>query len=103
MSTQQLTDKEAVDKLALLVSELDLRERAQEEKRGLRVNIYRIGHYLGAVNSIREDVLATVPAHRFIDAFKDSFNPTRGLHGVAKKLGLPLDVERGRWIVKEGN
>jgi hypothetical protein len=32
--------------------------------------------------------------------FAEAFNPTRGMHGVARRLGLALDVERGRWIVK---
>ena len=32
-------------------------------------------------------------------SFSEAFTPTRGMHSVAKKLELGLDVDHGRWVV----
>ena len=34
-------------------------------------------------------------------SFMDAFTPTRENNSIAKKLGLGLDVQRGRWVMKE--
>lgn len=83
---------------ALLVSgvtDADRRESAREEKARVRVNIYRLGHYLKAVGDVI-DLIKTgaEPAA----AFAKHFAPTARMHRVARKLNLPLDVKRGNWV-----
>jgi len=80
------------------LTQLDARESQQEAKRRHRVNIYRIAHYLGAAQATLEDGGDTLES--FAKAFADNFVATRGMHGIAKRLGLPLDVERGDWVRK---
>ena len=77
------------------LTELDRRESAGEVKRRYPVNIYRLSLYLGAAN----DVLASIEdGSTPEDAFTSAFTPSRGMHTVARRLRLRLDVERGRWI-----
>ncbi len=84
---------------ARLVSALthaDRKESDRERKRGSRVNLYRLGHYLAAAENVCGEIEAgTAPAL----AFARSFNPTAAMHRVAKALGLTLDVQRGRWVL----
>lgn len=81
-----------------LVSELvrlDIREEASERKRGNRVNVYRIAHYLRAADNVRTSVEhGSSPSF----AFASAFCATRGMHRIARNLGLALDVKRGEWI-----
>lgn len=35
-------------------------------------------------------------------SFARAFNATRGMHRVARNLGLPLDVAHGEWIESQG-
>lgn len=77
------------------LTQLDQREEANERKRRYPVNYYRLGHYLGAGDEVADAVDTGIdPA----TAFAQHFTPTRGMHTVARRLGLTLDVERGRWI-----
>lgn len=79
-----------------LVSELTQLD-ARESRRERITNIYRLGHYLGAADDMialmedREGVTAEL-------AFMRVFTATRGMHTVAKRLGLALDVQRGEWV-----
>lgn len=76
-------------KLVSLLTQLDAREQRNHP------NIYRIGHYLGAA----QDFNAAVAKGQHPDgAFADIFVPTRGMHAIARKLGLRLDVQHGRWV-----
>ena len=78
-------------RLGALLVRLDAQESARERT----PNIYRIGHYLRAA----DDVATALHAGKTPEqAFAQSFVATRGMHGIAKKLGLELDVERGDWI-----
>lgn len=82
-------------RLVMALTALDQRE-AQRER---TPNIYRLGHYLGAAQDMGAMVAkgATPEA-----AFADTFVPTRGMHRVARELGLALDVDdRGRWLVRQ--
>jgi hypothetical protein len=59
---------------------------------------YRLGIYLRAGDEVADAVDAGTP---LVKAFADAFTPTRGMHRLAVALGLPLDVERGRWVERE--
>ncbi len=63
---------------------LDIRESKRERS----PNIYRLGHYLEAAEGVTDAA-----------SFAKAFNPTRGMNTVARKLGLGLDVNRGRWVL----
>lgn len=77
---------------------LDAREAAAETRRRLRVNIYRIAHYLRAADDVMTALMTRgQTAER---AFADAFVATRGMHTVARRLGLNLDVAHGEWIVR---
>ena len=59
-------------------------------------NIYRLSHYLTAASDIIDETKAgVIPS----DAFSRAFNPTRGMHNIAKLLKLNLTVERGAWVL----
>lgn len=79
--------------LDALAHELTTQDRAEAGKRGY--NPYALGIVLGAAQDVRDAVARGVP---LADAFADAFNPTRGMHAVARRLGLPLDVQRGQWV-----
>lgn len=84
-------------RLVSAVTTADRRESAREAKRpNGRVNIYRIGHYLKAANEVmaRIDEGATPEG-----AFTAHFTPTAYMHTAAKKLGLAVTVENGKWVV----
>ncbi len=69
---------------------------ARESKRERHVNFYRLGIYLNAVDTFIEDVNAGATRET---AFANTFVPTRGMHTVARKLLLDLDVQHGQWII----
>lgn len=91
------TDEIAVfrARLGALLVRLDAQETAHEVRRRYQPNIYRIDHYLRAADDCATALHAGKTAEQ---AFAQSFVATRGMHGIAKKLGLRLDVERGDWI-----
>jgi hypothetical protein len=68
-----------------LVSELTTQDRRESTQKGY--NPYALGIVLNAAADIKT-----------VDDFCEAFNATRGMHRVAKALGLPLDVEKGRWV-----
>jgi len=35
------------------------------------------------------------------EKFMNAFVPTREMHGVAKRMGWPLDVDHGKWVLKQ--
>jgi hypothetical protein len=90
-----VTDEKRLVMIGMYLTELDEREVKQEVKRYGRANIYRLGHYLGAANRVRDRVAEGTD---FATAFTREFVPTRGTHWVARKLELPLDVDRGQWV-----
>lgn len=77
-------------KLVSELTQLDQRQAAKEK----RVNIYRLGIYLNAVNDWTELVAKGTPPAL---AFSEVFTPSRDMHSVAKRLSLGLGVERGHW------
>jgi hypothetical protein len=70
-----------------LIHELIVMDRRDSTRRGY--NPYALPQYLAAAVPVTDAA-----------SFATAFVPTRGMHGIAKRLGLPLDVERGRWITK---
>ena len=79
-------------RLVMALTDCDRRESARE-----RIpNLYRLSHYLHAAQDVTD---AVTRGARPEDAFAEYFNPTRGMHRVARTLGLALDVQRGRWEV----
>jgi hypothetical protein len=85
------------DKLIHELTALDQKECTAELKRRFVVNIYRLGHYFNAATACDEEIAAGKTES---EAFAECFVPTRGMHRVARNLGLALDVERGRWVSK---
>ena len=79
--------------LDALPHELTTLDRHESKRRGW--NPYALGHYLGAAEQVRADVLA---GDSLTDAFCRHFTPTRGMHSVAKRLGLPVDVRNCDWV-----
>jgi hypothetical protein len=80
-----------------LVSELTRMDDAQQvrdRKKGYRTNPYALALMFQAAQEVEQEVAAGRP---FAEAFADHFTPTRGMHTIAKRLGLPLDVVRGQW------
>ena len=77
---------------------VELMRQDQREWHHKNHNHYAIAHYLAAADRCEESISKGQPKEH---AFSDYFNPTRGMHRVAKALGLKLDVERGQWIIKD--
>ena len=73
------------DRLISKLTELDRREM-----RWSGHNPYALAQYFAAAQGVTGAA-----------SFARAFNPTRGMHRVARELGLPLDVQRGQWIEKE--
>jgi hypothetical protein len=91
-----VTDAKRLGMIGMYLTELHDREYKQELKRYGHANMYRLGHYLGAAQRVRERVVNG--GEDFATAFTREFTPTRGTHWVARKLQLPLDVDRGKWV-----
>jgi hypothetical protein len=73
-----------------LIHELTALDRRNSTKRGYNPNA--LGIYFRAAENVTD-----------AKSFADAFTPTRGMHTVAKNLGLPLGVERGDWIMLSEN
>ena len=71
-------------KLIMLLTELDHR---QSKRKGW--NCYALPQYFAAAETVTD-----------AKSFADAFCPTRGMHSIARKLGLGLNVEKGVWIMK---
>jgi hypothetical protein len=97
--TQWKSIDEFRDHLTHELIQLDRQESAQETKRRLVVNIYRLGHYLKAAQGV---VGAVRSGESPAKAFAAGFVATRSMHTIAKRLGLGLDVERGEWRPVDG-
>lgn len=76
----------------MLLTELDRKESARER----HPNIYRIGLYFQAARDVANTIAAGVSPEV---AFADTFTPSRGMHSIARALGLKLNVDRGRWVL----
>ncbi len=71
-----------------LVMAITTQDRRDSKKKWY--NIYALPQMLKAAQGVEDE-----------QGFMDSFTPTRQNHGIAKKLGLKLDVQRGRWVMTE--
>lgn len=79
-----------------LVSELTQLDARDEKRPGY--NRYALSIMLGAAQEVDAAISKGVKPEK---AFAENFNPTRGIHGIARRLGLNLDVQKGRWIYVE--
>ena len=70
-----------------LISELTQLDQRQSKRKGY--NPYALPQYFTAAQDVTDAA-----------SFADAFTPTRGMHRVAKNLGLSLDVIRGLWVMK---
>ena len=75
-------------KLINLITEAD---RKAANKPGY--NPYALAHMFKAA----DEAIAECTSYGSDRAFARNFTPTRTNHGIARKLGLNLDVQRGRW------
>ncbi len=81
----------AMDFHTRLIHELTDLDRRNSTKRGYNPNA--LGIMFGAAENVTD-----------ANSFANAFTPTRGMHKVAKNLGLPLDVEKGQWVIlRESN
>ena len=70
-----------------LIHELTELDRRLSKRPGHNQSPYALGHYFRAAEGVTDS-----------DSFAAAFTPTREMHGVAKRLGLHLDVSFGRWM-----
>lgn len=70
-----------------LIHELTTLDRRESRRPGY--NPYALAIYFRAAEGVTD-----------ADSFRRAFLPTRGMHTVARRLGLGLDVERGCWVQK---
>ena len=93
MTADELTAFRA--RLSMAMTEIDRKECERESRRG-RPNLFRLGILLGAVSATADNIRdGWEPAK----AFAGNFTPTKENHKAAQTLGLPLDVQRGRWVL----
>lgn len=77
-----------------LTSELIQLDTKQAMKKGH--NRFAIGIYLRAVDTCVELIADGMSID---EAFSETFTASRDMHGIAKRIGLKLDVQRGNWIL----
>ena len=77
-----------------LIHELIALDQKQSAKKGY--NRFALAIYLQAADSCAEMVDSGITQ---VTAFTDCFTPCREMHGIAKRLGLALDVDRGQWWI----
>jgi len=70
-----------------LIHELTVLDTREAMKPGF--NPYALAQYFEAAEGVTDAA-----------SFAAAFNPTRGMHRIARALNLNLDVENGRWIIK---
>lgn len=80
------------DRLVSELTQLDERKRA----RGRSWNPNFLGIALVSLHEVEEDL---GPDASDVDVFTEALTPTRENHAIARRLGLGLDVVRGRWVV----
>lgn len=71
-----------------LISELTQLDQRESKKAGH--NPYALGMYFEAAEDVTD-----------AQSFADAFTPTRGMHRIARNLGLPLNVDRGQWRIEQ--
>lgn len=75
-----------------LIHEITAQDRKDSTKKNY--NPYALALMFGAA----DECMATIAEGQTPEyAFREHFTPTRENHGIAKRLGLKLDVQRGRW------
>jgi hypothetical protein len=69
-----------------LIHELTALDNRESKKKGW--NPWALGLYFQAAEDVTD-----------ARSFADAFTPSRGMHRVARNLGLDLDVDRGNWFL----
>lgn len=75
-----------------LIHELTAADTLASRRKGY--NPYALAQLLRAADDVRDEMAAETPA---ATAFAAAFAATRTNHGIARRLGLALDVVRGDW------
>lgn len=84
------------DRVLHEMTRLDERKRARDP----HWNRYFLGILCrDALPAIAEGLAAGMTEE---EAYADAMTPTRETHAVARRLGLALDVNRGRWVLPSG-
>ncbi len=78
-----------------VVSEVTQLDAANAHKPRSQWNPYFLGIALRTLAEVEDEM----PKATDLEVFTATFTPTRETHKIAKKLGLPLDVDRGQWVV----
>ena len=73
------------EKLIVELTRLDMKESKKKSW-----NQFALALYIKAAKNVTDSL-----------SFSEAFNPTQGMHTVAQKLKLNLDVAQGNWIKKE--
>lgn len=82
-------------RLVHAITELD-RKRSAKDRHWNR-------HFLGLAFQALEGFTADAESIGDERAFCDRFTPSREMHAVARRVSLPLKVDRGRWILSDGS
>jgi len=72
-----------------LISELTQLDKKESTRDGY--NPHALGLYFKAAEGVTD-----------VDGFCKAFNPTRGMHRIARNMGMNLDVKCGEWIKMKG-
>ncbi len=77
-------------RLVAALIDMDRRESEREAKRMLRVNIYRLAHYMKAATDMAEAIERGMEPRI---AFMRTFTPTRDANRIAKSFGWDIDYD----------
>jgi hypothetical protein len=83
------------DRIVSELTQLDSRKSRTDR----HWNRYFLGLALQSLDGFEDDAVRVGTAR----AFADRFTPCREMFGVARKLDLPLEVDRGRWVLPDGS
>jgi hypothetical protein len=83
------------DRIVHELTRLDERKRRSDR----HWNPYFLGIAFQALDGWDEDLADGMSE---TEAFAERTAPSREMHGIAKRLGLGLGVERGKWVLPDG-
>ena len=80
------------DKIVSELTQLDARKARTDR----HWNRHFIGIALQAMDGFEDDAAERGP----VAAFCERFTACREMHGIARRLGFAVDVQRGQWITR---
>lgn len=92
------------NQLTHVLVQWDKAEERRELRRGGRVNIYRMGHFLKAKQEAEEDATTRVQQgyterEAFVRSVMDHFTPSPRINTLLRKVDSTVDVHRGHWTL----